>query len=100
MNKDFFEEFSPIFQELNLTQSVDIKENGDIFDLAHAFLSIASMTHKKLQKLCYYAKAWYLALKDENLIDDDFEAWVHGAVQPNLYQEYKVYGFMWSYVKI
>ena len=72
----------------------DIRYPGDIFDLADAFLSIESMTHKKLQKLCYYAKAWYLALKDENLIVERFEAWVHGAVQPDLYQKYRVYGFM------
>lgn len=64
-----------------------------IFDLANAFLSIDSMTNKKLQKLCYYAKAWYLAFYDENLIDEDFEAWVHGAVQPDLYHKYKEYGF-------
>lgn len=61
--------------------------------LAKAFLSIASMSHKKLQKLCYYAKAWYLAINDRNLIADDFEAWVHGAVQPDLYQAYRGYGF-------
>lgn len=66
---------------------------GDVFDLANAFLSIDSMTHKKLQKLCYYAKAWYLAINDTNLIDEPFEAWVHGAVQPKLYQEYRTYGF-------
>lgn len=66
---------------------------SDIFELATAFLSIDSMTHKKLQKLCYYAKAWYLAINDRNLIADNFEAWVHGAVQPDLYQEYKGYGF-------
>lgn len=65
----------------------------DVFVMAKAFLTIASMTHKKLQKLCYYAKAWYLALYDENIIHEEFEAWVHGAVQPQLYQEYKQYGF-------
>ena len=66
---------------------------GDIFELAKAFLLIESMTHKKLQKLCYYAKAWYLALYDENIIKEQFEAWVHGAVQPRLYEKYKNYGF-------
>ena len=66
---------------------------GDIFDLANAFLSIEAMTHKKLQKLCYYAKAWYLAINDENLISEPFEAWVHGAVQPTLYQKYRAFGF-------
>ena len=65
----------------------------DIFSLAKAFLSISEMTNKKLQKLCYYAKAWYLALYDKNLISEQFQAWVHGAVQPALYQKYKDYGY-------
>lgn len=81
--------------EINITTTEEpvIYNKGNIFDLANAFLSIESMTHKKLQKLCYYAKAWYLALKDENLISEPFEAWVHGAVQPLLYQKYRAYGF-------
>lgn len=66
---------------------------ADIFALANAFLSISKMTNKKLQKLCYYAKAWYLALYDCNLILEQFQAWVHGAVQPALYQKYKRYGY-------
>lgn len=69
------------------------KKAKDIFALARAFLSIAPMTDKKLQKLCYYAKAWHLALYDTNLISEQFQAWVHGAVQPALYQKYKVYGY-------
>lgn len=68
-------------------------QTGDIFALAKAFLSISKMTNKKLQKLCYYAKAWYLAIYDCNLIAEQFQAWVHGAVQPALYQKYKPYGY-------
>lgn len=64
-----------------------------VFDMANAFLSIESMTNKKLQKLCYYAKAWYLALKNENLFDDEFQAWVHGPVNYDLYLEYRENGF-------
>lgn len=64
-----------------------------IFVMAEAFLNIDSMTHKKLQKLCYYAKAWYLAMYDTNIVNESFEAWIHGAVQPDLYQKYKIYGF-------
>ena len=69
------------------------KSQTDIYALAKAFLCISSMTNKKLQKLCYYAKAWHLALYDENIISEQFQAWVHGAVQPALYQKYKIYGF-------
>lgn len=84
--------------EIQFTSTCDdlCKHQGDIFDLADAFLSISSMTHKKLQKLCYYAKAWYLAMYDTNLISEEFQAWVHGAVQPTLYQKYRGYGF--SYI--
>ena len=76
-----------VYQEGYFTVDVNI------FVLVKAFLSIESMTHKKLQKLCYYAKAWYLALYDENIIPESFQAWVHGAVNPELYHAYKDYGF-------
>lgn len=69
------------------------EQRTDIFELAKAFLSISSMTHKKLQKLCYYAKAWHLAIYGENLIPEPFEAWVHGAVQPALYAFYRSHGY-------
>lgn len=69
---------------------------SNIFALAKAFLSISNMTNKKLQKLCYYAKGWYLAIYDRNLISEQFQAWVHGAVQPALYNQYKKYGY--SYI--
>lgn len=64
-----------------------------IFDVAKYFLSIESMTHKKLQKLCYYAQAWHLALLNRRLFDGSFEAWVHGPVSPDLYREYREYGW-------
>lgn len=92
MTEDFWDKFKPDISEVTSTEDQSTPA-GDIFDLADAFLSIQSMTHKKLQKLCYYAKAWYLALNDENLIEEDFEAWVHGAVQPKLYERYRSFGF-------
>ncbi len=33
------------------------------------------MTHKKLQKLCYFAQAWCFALRGYRLADTDFQAW-------------------------
>lgn len=67
-----------------------------IFDVADAFLTMESMTHKKLQKLCYYAYSWHLALKDNPLFRTRFEAWIHGPVSPELYREYK--GSGWSMI--
>ena len=55
------------------------------YDVARWFLSKNSMTHKKVQKLCYYAQAWHCALYNEKLFPEEIEAWVHGPVIPSLY---------------
>ena len=52
-----------------------------------------SVTNLELQKLVYYAQAWFLALYDRALLDEPFEAWVHGPVQPDLYQRFKALGW-------
>jgi len=52
-----------------------------------------SITHLKLQKLVYYAQAWHLALRGEKLFEERIEAWVHGPVCPDLYQEYREFGY-------
>jgi uncharacterized phage-associated protein len=52
-----------------------------------------SVSHKKLQKLLYYIDAWHLVYFHYQIVDEDFEAWVHGPVIPSLYQELKEYGF-------
>lgn len=64
----------------------------DILEVAQELLKFESMTHKKLQKLCYYVQALYLAINKEPLINTYFEAWVHGPVSPELYNEYRTYG--------
>lgn len=64
-----------------------------IFEIANWFLLKETMTHKKLQKLCYYAQAWFYALKDFRLTDATFEAWVHGPVSPVLYDKFKAFGY-------
>ena len=75
----------------------NMKDNKiTVFDVVNYFRSKESMTHKKLQKLVYYAYAWYIALNNEDktilntkLFDGcHFEAWVHGPVCPLLYNEY------------
>ncbi|HHU17812.1 MAG TPA: DUF4065 domain-containing protein [Clostridiales bacterium] len=64
-----------------------------VLDVAKTFLSFQSMTHKKLQKICYYAQAWHLALEGGPLFHERFEAWIHGPVCPELYDYYKIYGW-------
>ncbi len=64
----------------------------DVRNIASWFLSRESMTHKKLQKLCYYAQSWYCALYDGTpLFEDEIQAWVHGPVVVSLYPVYADY---------
>ena len=52
------------------------------------------ITNKKLQKILYYIKAWGVSYFPEGgVIDEDFEAWVHGPVCPPVYQEFKSFGY-------
>lgn len=49
------------------------------------------ITNLHLQKLLYYAQAWYLAWHEKPLFDEDFQAWISGPVQPELYDRFKHY---------
>lgn len=69
----------------------------NVMSVAKYILSKESMSHKKLQKICYYSQAWSLVLLNgHRLIDEDFQAWVHGPVCPQLYSYYADYG--WSLI--
>ena len=64
----------------------------NIRDIANWFLSKSPMTHKKVQKLCYYAQAWYCALYNgEPLFEDEIQAWVHGPVIASLHPDFTDY---------
>ncbi|MDO6708798.1 Panacea domain-containing protein [Photobacterium sp. 1_MG-2023] len=58
------------------------KEHGDF------------ISQLKLQKMVYYADAWFLVNNDTALIEDNFEAWVHGPVVRSLYNRFK--GYRWN----
>lgn len=49
------------------------------------------MTNLKLQKLLFYAQAFYLAICDRPLFDEDFQAWATGPVQPEVYHRFQHY---------
>ena len=66
-------------------------------DIANWFLAAVdrdagdSITHLKLQKLVYYAQAWALVLLEDDLFDENFQAWIHGPVLPSLYSRFAEY---------
>lgn len=47
------------------------------------------LTNLKLQKLLYFAQAYYLAKLGRPLFSDKIEAWEYGPVVPDVYQEFK-----------
>lgn len=75
-----------------------MEKKYSVFQVAKWFLSKESMTHKRLQKLCYYAEAWYYTLKNQELTNENFQAWRHGPVSLSLYNEFKNNG--WSEISV
>ena len=71
----------------------------DVFNVVDYFLSKVEegtdrvITHLKLQKLVYYAQAYYLAFNDKPLFMEKIEAWDHGPVCPAVYSKYRNYSY-------
>ncbi len=72
----------PISPELEAVERAIIEAHREMFD--------ESPSPMKLQKLCYYAQAYSLA-EGKALFPEDFQAWQHGPVVPDLYTKYKDY---------
>lgn len=54
------------------------------------------MSHLKLQKLLFYCDAYHLAYFDVELIEDKFEAWVHGPVSRKVFDSLKDKSLLYS----
>jgi uncharacterized phage-associated protein len=50
------------------------------------------ITPLKLQKLVYIAHGWWLAFKNDKLIEEPVFAWDYGPVIPQIYHEFKIFG--------
>ncbi|WOI37278.1 DUF4065 domain-containing protein [Alteromonas sp. CI.11.F.A3] len=63
---------------------------ANIFDVASYILeSIGTSSAMKLQKLAYYSQAWSLVWDEEELFEEDFEAWANGPVVRSLYNKHR-----------
>lgn len=54
--------------------------------------NIEDLTNLKLQKLLYFAYGVHLSLFNQRLFESKIEAWQHGPVVPDVYQEFKSFG--------
>lgn len=54
------------------------------------------MSHLKLQKLLFYCDAYHLAYFEQELVKDEFEAWVHGPVCRKVYDSFKDKSILYS----
>ena len=54
----------------------------------------------KHQKLLYYTQAWHLAIHDDPLFEESFQAWVHGPVNRTVYDHYKESKGLYSLMSI
>lgn len=75
-------------------------DNITAINIAGYFLTKKELTPKKLQKLVYYAYAWFIALNNDSaehidnvLFTEQPQAWVHGPVFPSLFREYRELGW-------
>ncbi|WP_281636136.1 Panacea domain-containing protein [Flavobacterium marginilacus] len=58
------------------------------------------LSNIKLQKLLYYIQAWSLALKNEKSFDGDFQAWVHGPVNRQIYDRFNPTKYLFSEISL
>ena len=63
---------------------------ANILDVAEYILERKGpMSAMKLQKLCYYAKAWYLVWAEKEIFPERIEAWANGPVIPELFKAHQ-----------
>jgi uncharacterized phage-associated protein len=69
----------------------------DAREVANFFLDRAAerrcpITQITLQKVLYFAHAWFLARQDVPLVDEQFEAWPYGPVLRSIHEQFRSCG--------
>lgn len=76
-------------------EELEQKENKENIHLItkHIIAVLEDTTPLALQKILYYIDSFSLALLDRSIFEYSPEAWVHGPVYKNIYEEYSYYRF-------
>ena len=80
----------PNITPVNLVTALDVANY--ILWLDDRFEGSEGITPLKLQKLVYYCQGFHLAMFDQNLFNDEIQAWLHGPVVEDLYHHFKSAG--------
>lgn len=87
----------------NSTKDLDQGPVADINDVADFIIvkmnEASWLNVLKLQKLMYYVQAWMLALHNRVCFPGEFQAWVHGPVNREIYNRFKDNKSMYSRVR-
>lgn len=80
-------------KEVNNTLTEMENKNGKIYKVINWFLCESNndnpISHLALQKTLYFVQAWSKIINGQWIFSDDCQAWVHGAVYPEIYETFK-----------
>lgn len=78
----------------------DINDIADYIILKIKSEDEASLINLKLQKLLYYIQAWSYGINNKPLFAGDFQAWIHGPVNQNIYDRFKDSKYLYSEIEL
>lgn len=59
-----------------------------------------SLINLKLQKLLYYIQAWSYGMYEKPFFNGDFQAWIHGPVNIDIYNRFNSTKYLYSEIEI
>ena len=92
---------------LSLHTNIKPKNMNSIHDIAdYIILRVksedenASLINLKLQKLLYYVQAWSYGINKKSMFTGDFEAWIHGPVNREIYNRFNPTKYLYSEINL
>lgn len=86
-----------LFRNINKQIVNQENEKGKLFKVVDWFLNNTSeeegITHLALQKALYFVQAWNYIFNGNWIFTEECEAWVHGAVYRNVFDEFKSFKY-------
>lgn len=77
-----------------LDEFIDLYGDRKIEVITRCMLhKVSDITPLALQKILYYAQAFYYTIFGVELFNDACQAWAHGPVYPDIYYKYRAFGY-------